>query len=150
MLTYLVIRLCLQGSKSSFQLTRSSNFMPSLACTYSMYGLILVCVIVSSTLMLLTTHFSPSPSPPVILYVCTLYSLDLKLSQLNRLQSTIEDMGLCVTGVITDYRRQCRHPLITFLQYWPHDLILSHYFVIVAPSVTWSHDLFRSNVRKSK
>lgn len=55
MLAYLVIRLCLQGSKSSFQLTRSSNFMPSLA----VYGLV-VCVVVSSTLMLFLVHFSPT------------------------------------------------------------------------------------------
>lgn len=59
MLTYLVIRLCLEGSKSSFQLTRSSNFMPSLACTHSVYGLVVLCVVVSSTLILFPTHFSP-------------------------------------------------------------------------------------------
>ena len=59
-------------------------------------------------------------------------------------------MGLCVTGVIIDYRRQCRLSLITFLQYWPHYLILSHYFVIVTPSVTRSHDLVCSYVWKTK
>jgi len=69
MLTFLVIRLCLQGSKSSFQLTRSSNFMPSLACTHSMYGLVLVCVVVSSTLMLSLMHFSPHPSNLVWVYL---------------------------------------------------------------------------------